>query len=66
MEMNWIEIKKELPKEDKPYLIHASMANGGSFIHIAWYNPEFGWSLLSERWIDVITHWMPLPQPPKI
>jgi transcription elongation factor Elf1 len=65
--MNWIDIAKELPKEDKPYLIHApSMDEKKPLIKIAWYNPKTGWSLLPECWIDAITHWMPLPIPPEM
>lgn len=30
----------------------------------AWYDPNFGYSLLPKVWCDAITHWMPLPEPP--
>lgn len=53
--------------------------NACDFVLLAWYNPlpsllfssDVGWSLLNEfypfteRLRERITHWMPLPEPPK-
>ena len=64
--MKWISIEDKLPDKDAVYLIHAPSADPDKpFIHIAWYDPDFGWSLLPKVWIPAITHWMPLPEPPK-
>jgi hypothetical protein len=62
----WHNIKKEKPPKDAPYIIHApSLDYQKPMIQIAWYNPSSGWSLIPEVWIDSITHWMPLPKPPR-
>ena len=60
--MNWIDIKYELPKEDFDYIV----SDG----ECAW---EAGYSCKNNIWHDWeaityrnVTHWMPLPEPPKI
>ena len=63
----WISTKERLPTKDAAYLIHAESADPDKpFIHIGWYNPNGdGWSLVLKPFIEAITHWMPLPNPPK-
>jgi hypothetical protein len=63
--MDWIDIRKELPKEDGNYLVCASsLAKDKSFIQMAWYDPNgFGWSNIEAIWIPSITHWMPVELP---
>jgi hypothetical protein len=64
--MDWKLIKKELPKKEGPYLVFAKSKNPKiPFIYVAWYEPKFGWSLIPEVWVKSLTHWMPLPKPPK-
>lgn len=63
----WISVKDRLPEKDALYLIHApSLDEKKPLITCAWYNPNLpGWSMLVECWLKAITHWMPLPEPPK-
>lgn len=64
--MNWVPVTDRLPTEDGKYLIYAPSADPDKpFIHVAWYDPGFGWSLLPQVWVDAITHWMEFPGPPE-
>jgi hypothetical protein len=64
--MKWYDINKDTPFRDGKYIVHCKSADPEKpFVHMAWYDPCFGWSLLPATWIDAITHWMPLPNPPK-
>ena len=60
----WINIKDELPKNDDYVLAADSCA-----IEIAYYNRYddiwYADEFVNSEWIDKITHWQPLPKPPK-
>ena len=56
MGQEWTSVKDRLPENDGKYVV--------PFIGIAWYDPNFGWSLLLKPFIEAITHWMPLPDLP--
>lgn len=60
----WNKIADRPPEEElKKYLV-AFQSNGKYVIDTAVYNGEFGFTL--SHWIPGdITHWMPLPEPPK-
>jgi len=61
---DWIELEKQKPSEDSKYLVYAPSADPGKpLIAISWYNPETGWSLLPQVWLDAITHWQKLKPP---
>jgi len=64
----WISIKDKLPNKDALYLIYALSADKNKpLIYSAWYDPKrYGWSMLPQIWIDVISRWMPLPEPPNV
>lgn len=74
--MNWISINKEKPKLGQGVLI----ALNTGLITIAYrtkevkegYNKEYSWQLFGDKethlWVsenDFVTHWQPLPSPPK-
>jgi Protein of unknown function (DUF551) len=62
---NWIAATDRLPSIDGSYLVHCPSADPDKpLIATAWYNPNAGWSLLPDLWINAITHWMSLPAPP--
>ncbi len=58
----WISVKDRLPEDNKEVLIYC-----GSYHELGWYESD------NKSWrsdflgccTDDITHWMPLPQPPK-
>jgi len=61
----WIACADTMPTSDALYLIHApSLDETSPLITVAWYEPGVGWSGLARMWLDAITHWMPLPEPP--
>lgn len=60
----WVDAKKRLPKEEGRYIIYAKAVKKNG-ITIAYYYPEMGWWLVASSNIKGITHWMPLPKPPK-
>lgn len=75
-DMKWIPVTERLPEDDLPKdskskqikVMVAYMRNGNWVIRTnlrkkgQWYRKpdEWGWSVS-----DPITHWMPLPEPPK-
>jgi len=57
--MKWIDLNERKPEEGQTVLIHIPIYSGPTYA-VAQYSPE----LLSSLW-DLVTHWMPLPEPPK-
>lgn len=62
--MDWISVEDRLP-EDSDWL--EVIVNAGDCVTCCWYNPDDDeWLLDPERVFDgEVTHWMPLPEPPK-
>lgn len=62
----WISVKERPPIDRlKKYLV-AFRDAGGSIVDMARYIPSDGWTC--DNWDvpqNLITHWMPLPEPPK-
>ena len=62
----WISVEERLPTDRlKKYLV-AFRDAGGSIVDMARYIPSDGWTC--DNWDvpqNLITHWMPLPEPPK-
>ena len=58
----WISVEERLPEEDKDVL-----AYNGAYMIIAAYatNPTKYWYTITGSVTRTITHWMPLPEPPK-
>lgn len=58
----WISVEDELPKENGWYLVCNNIHDYGHCLYeIAEYYARFR----SWIWAHTVTHWMPLPQPPK-
>lgn len=63
--MNWVSVVDRLPDKDAAYLIYAESLDATKpLIITAWFTPTYGWSGLPSGWLEAITHWMPLPEPP--
>jgi hypothetical protein len=61
----WISVADALPAEVGIYLVHAPGGYGTSYAVGRW-SPERGWlPHLPEVWARAVTHWRPLPEPPK-
>ena len=56
----WISVKDSLPKDDEIVTIctEKGFVYAGELIGDTWF-------LDNDSWTENVTHWMPLPQPPK-
>lgn len=56
----WISVKDRLPKDDEIVIIctDENFIYAGELIGDTWF-------LDNDSWTATVTHWMPLPQPPK-
>ena len=75
--MNWISVKDRLPEigkyEEFKYLSERLLMSDGTSVYWGQYecSPDFGMTFLDPLGNDlaeddvVITHWVPLPEPPK-
>ena len=65
---HWISVEDELPPKKSKYdgLSNNVLATDGKEIYESVYNHDFGEWFTHDLWaINNITHWMPLPAPPK-
>jgi len=63
---NWINVKDFLPDKDGQYIVYCLFAVPDEpLVTIARYNHGFGFSALPLVWLEAITHWIPLPEPPR-
>ena len=63
----WISVKDRLPEPGITKLIVTVQHEHGNTVDMARYlGPQEGWDLVSWKlWDKNVTHWMPLPEPPK-
>ena len=67
----WISVKDRLPDEEDYRSCHENwdgcvIWTNGSDIGLGWYSMTTGdWADIYDCDIDDVTHWMPLPEPPK-
>lgn len=60
----WISVEERLPEDYEDVVI--IMRNGASSWYRVAYREYGGWSFGGGRRVtDEVTHWMPLPEPPK-
>lgn len=63
--MEWISVTKELPEELGEYLTRFRLDGFSPSTMIArWYPVQKVWAVAQCE--GVVTHWMPLPAPPKL
>lgn len=60
----WISVKDRLPEDYEKVLTCDAKGNIHIFFHFHQFVYPFGIDASDERYYEV-THWMPLPQPPK-
>lgn len=61
----WIKTSSKLPEHCGSYIIYAPSADPQiPMLCSCWFDPRSGWGVV-DYWKDEITHWQPLPQPPK-
>ena len=61
---HWISVEERLPEDYEDVVI--IMRNGASSWYRVAYREYGGWSFGGGRRVpDEVTHWMPIPQPPK-
>ena len=59
--MRWIPVEERLPEPtENPVLVHDY-----SGVSVAWHSKAMGWVYKTGFACVDVTHWMPLPQPPK-
>lgn len=62
----WIAVTDRLPENHERVLIaFGPVAAVGWRIHDLWRNALDVDENYQARWLSVVTHWMPLPEPPK-
>ena len=62
----WIPVTERLPERREDVLLCRKFWNEIQNPQMGWYNDVSGeWFDLSNRVIHKVTHWMPLPEPPK-
>ena len=63
----WISIKDRLPNHGDYVLVYFDSYKHGDIMYSSWYSQEHGFIGNDKIHIDnsKITHWQPLPQPPK-
>lgn len=65
--MEWISVKDRLPEKWLFALVAVCPPSQMNEVHIAYIDKNGKWKVLSEKGnhSNFITHWMPLPEPPK-
>jgi hypothetical protein len=67
----WIGVEERLPKPNRKVLtIRKECSGTGRYRYaldntILWIDGTLVWGVDMESWKDRVTHWMPLPEPPK-
>lgn len=64
-EGEWISVEERLPEPHKLVLVLWERVGEGTFYGFARYQREDVWYVSNEG-MPRVTHWMPLPEPPKM
>lgn len=63
--MEWISVEERFPDQDGMFLVHEP--NIGVYVaFITKQNGDYFWWANSLTTRNAVTHWMPLPDPPKV
>lgn len=61
----WIPVTERLPEESKGYIVCAHDGHIERVTVVCWMVRQKSWFLTGRRSRWKVTHWMPLPEPPK-
>lgn len=61
----WISVEDELPTVNEEYIVYGINKGATIVTCIEWIDGEFGTEEHGNVWDELVTHWMPLPEPPK-
>ena len=61
----WISVKDRLPEESGMYIVTANDGHAQRVSFVLWQKKNRRWNLTGARSYWRVTHWQPMPQPPK-
>ena len=61
----WTDVKDRLPEESGMYIVTANDGHAQRVSFVQWQKKNRMWNLTGARSYWRVTHWMPLPHPPK-
>ena len=61
----WISVKERLPEESGMYIVTANDGHAQRVSFVQWQKRNRMWNLTGARSYWIVTHWQPIPQPPK-
>ena len=61
----WISVKERLPEESGMYIVTANDGHAQRVSFVQWQRRNRMWNLTGARSYWRVTHWQPIPQPPK-
>ena len=61
----WVDVKDRLPEESGMYIVTANDGHAQRVSFVQWQKKNRMWNLTGARSYWRVTHWMPMPQPPK-
>lgn len=61
----WVSVKDRLPEESGMYIVTANDGHAQRVSFVQWQKKNRMWNLTGARSYWRVTHWMPLPKPPK-
>lgn len=64
-ERRWIPVADMLPEESGMYIVTANDGHAQRVSFVLWQKKNRMWNLTGARSYWMVTHWQPMPQPPK-
>ena len=61
----WVDVKDRLPEESGMYIVTANDGHAQRVSFVQWQKKNRMWNLTGARSYWRVTHWQPMPQPPK-
>ena len=61
----WVSVLDRLPEESGMYIVTANDGHAQRVSFVQWQKKNRMWNLTGARSYWRVTHWMPMPQPPK-